>query len=716
MRYLLHRLPCLVLLAALFLLCPSLTVAQIDVSKLSRNLPNSSDNTYNNNYNDPDSSQNKEPEGIIYEVASESDSMLSAMVNNFMPAFRAVKVYEVQHPLISPHGVEFFNPVHGIDGFFYADRGALGQAHTDLAPFALETMRLLSFHEPSCPLAFTLQTDPFPVFRQRLHRFSMFQTHKPYTMLRYGSSLNKDYQIGVVHTQNIKPRWNFALRYDLTSRDGVYTNDGGTNHIVDLTTNYYSSDARYQLQAALSFNRMRQEENGGLLDDTTWMSGARRQGIPVNMYYAQNQWRDLVLDLHQSLNTVRQFQQVRPRIVSVVDSSGAYDSIAGYDTLLPRAPHSYNSGVFGFDLHLARHRRIFSDIQPDSWFYTFANLDTSVYYDSTTHYQLSADLYWTNDAYMNHRWHNPFVLLFGIRPELNNISYVAGKKSFFSVTPFAQASLDVGRFSLLARGEEVTGGERNGDYRLQANIELRLGRFSVMNLAALSQALSPDWLYYYNVGCYAWDNSDFRKVKRQQLAFAYSMNKPDSVGGHLRILQTRASASLVSDNIWLDASMQPSQGDASAMLLQTQALAQLRFGWFNIRTQQMLQYSSDDNVVRAPLFASKNSFYADFTLFRNTLRMQAGFDLRYHSPFKADAWNPILAAWYRQDDVKVGGYLVADFWLTLQIKRASIYLKASHFNAAIEDLAGLTPNYFSLPHYPMEDFGLYWGVIWKFFD
>ena len=60
--------------------------------------------------------------------------------------------------------------------------------------------------------------------------------------------------------------------------------------------------------------------------------------------------------------------------------------------------------------------------------------------------------------------------------------------------------------------------------------------------------------------------------------------------------------------------------------------------------------------------------------------------------------------------------MVADFWINLQIKRASIYIKASHFNAPIEELAGKTPNYFSLPHYPMEDFALYWGVIWKFFN
>ena len=66
--------------------------------------------------------------------------------------------------------------------------------------------------------------------------------------------------------------------------------------------------------------------------------------------------------------------------------------------------------------------------------------------------------------------------------------------------------------------------------------------------------------------------------------------------------------------------------------------------------------------------------------------------------------------------MEVGNYLVADFWVNLQVKRATMYIKASHFNAPLEELMQFSPNYFSLPHYPMEGFGLYWGVIWKFFN
>ena len=60
----------------------------------------------------------------------------------------------------------------------------------------------------------------------------------------------------------------------------------------------------------------------------------------------------------------------------------------------------------------------------------------------------------------------------------------------------------------------------------------------------------------------------------------------------------------------------------------------------------------------------------------------------------------------------MGGYLWGDLFINLQVKRASIYLKAGHINAIWET----HPTYFLLPHYPGRRFGLYWGITWNFFD
>ena len=117
-------------------------------------------------------------------------------------------------------------------------------------------------------------------------------------------------------------------------------------------------------------------------------------------------------------------------------------------------------------------------------------------------------------------------------------------------------------------------------------------------------------------------------------------------------------------------------------------------------------------MVRVPLWASKNSIYADFHLFRRALRTQVGVDVSYHTAYYADAYDPSLGLFYRQDEMKVGNYIYADVFINLQIKRASIYVKAGHLNSLLESEA----HYYALPHYPDNPFGLFYGMVWQFFD
>lgn len=654
---------------------------------------------------EPDTAQ-KQPEGIIYDTGEEADSVMPGYVFSFPVSWRDVKIRSIEHPSLDPTGVQMHNATYRMDGRYYTDLGALGTPQRSLFPYSITDLH----KAPPYIATWYLQPEMHPVYRVNIHEYKLFQTQKPYTLFRYGSSLNKDYQIGIVHTQNIIPRWNIAFLYDLVSRKGDYTNSDVTNHVVDFTTNYYSADARYQLQASFKYNRFREGENGGVVDDSACWDYTRRAGAPVHMNTAKNQWRDIEVHVHQTYNTVRQFYRLQPIVAASTDSADR-DSIIGYDTIYPHEPHLFNTGVFGLDLDYARHRRIFYDDQPYSWYYRDYTLDTTFYYDSTKHYKLAAELFWTNDAYMTHRWKNPILLTFGIRPEYNMYKFDGSQHWQADVTPFARATIHIGEMKLEAEAEETTGDYRNGDYRIAA--ALSLGK---LRLAAASEAVEPAMIFHHNEGVYNWDNSNLSKIKRQQIAADFRTSRPDSIAGCLRWFSLNASATLLSDNIWIDTSMTPVQGDATGLLLHGTLATHIRFGWFNIRLQESLQYSSNEDVERIPLFASKNSLYADFYIFHRALRVQTGFDLRYHTRYKADGWNPVLAMYYRQDDVKVGGYMVADFWLNLQIKRASIYIKASHFNAPLEEMTGKRPDYFSMPHYPMEDFNLYWGVIWKFFD
>jgi hypothetical protein len=164
--------------------------------------------------------------------------------------------------------------------------------------------------------------------------------------------------------------------------------------------------------------------------------------------------------------------------------------------------------------------------------------------------------------------------------------------------------------------------------------------------------------------------------------------------------------------VWLDTSSLPFQTDKSAWLAQTKLSTNLELGIFHWRTFNLLQFTSNSDVFRVPTFACKHSYFVDFKMFKNAMAVQTGIDLRYNTAFYADAYNPAMAAFYRQNEVEIGNYLWADIFVSLQIKHATIFLKLLHINALWEK----NPTYFMLSHYPGQDFTLQWGFVWKFFD
>ena len=85
--------------------------------------------------------------------------------------------------------------------------------------------------------------------------------------------------------------------------------------------------------------------------------------------------------------------------------------------------------------------------------------------------------------------------------------------------------------------------------------------------------------------------------------------------------------------------------------------------------------------------------------------------IRYYTAFAPDAYDPATGLFFQQD-TETGDYLWGDAFINLQVKRASIYVKAGHINALWES----TPRYFLMPHYPGNRFGLFWGMTWNFFD
>ena len=633
--------------------------------------------------------------GIVY-AKETPDSVLREKVFFYHYDPFRVKIDELHHPTLSPTGLQFNDPLDALNGNYYLSTGVIGHPHLELFPTFADG------------LSHCLNADEHTGYAKTPGSVRFYQTLTPYSALAYGSSLNKDYHLHVAHTQNIRPGWNASFDYDLLNPEGVFTASAARNHYLDATTNYYSADSRLQVLAGFIFQRYTLDENGGLSDDTYFTSGRQTNQAGLPMRYGNAGSVSLRHDFfgRASYNLVQQVEEYRQRDSLAfrydtirLDSLDrdtivvAVDTIGLTDTLPVGQPRMLNAGVAGAEW--AYHRSKRAAFMP-------AGADSTLWTD------LSAALFWTNDAYPDHRWRNPLKLTLGIKPRRLGMHLYADTLSGTSIfNPYGRAELALGRLTLAAEGEmdhtlsKMFATVDDADWLGKVSLGMALDsaeRHTVCLLLAASHT-NPEARMLQTA------RRTLEPQDAQRFEMQYRMESTQALDLTLR-------ATHLSHHLWYDTALAVHQGDQDLWLLQASLTARLQLGWLHLDMQHLLQHSTDDGQLSVPLFATKNSLYADMYLFHRALRLQIGVDLRFHTKFYAYAYHPGTGLFVEQDEQEVGGYLWGDVFINLQIKRAGIYLKAGHLNALWEN----QPTYMLLPHYPGQRFGLFWGVTWKFFD
>lgn len=690
---------------------PSFTLqAQNRISGAIRNIGNN-DRNFNRSQLSNNQSHNNRPnsdstftdtsatKGLEYHEEI-PDTVLRMKVFFFHHHPHSVKINEVWNPTLDPTGVHHNDAAEGWENNYYLGKGIIGHAHKEL------------YFTMADKLSYSLQEEEFSAYVKRPGNIRFYQVLTPYTMLSYNSSLKKDYLLHLLHTQNIIPGWNVAFDYRLINPEGVLAGSEAKNHYLDVTTNYFSVDSRLQAQAGFVWQSFATGENGGLQDDSYFTDNTMSNfaGLPVNLSGSGSNHLRHNLFGRASYNFERQVPRTRERdslsihydTVRADSVVRVVDTLVVVDTIQVGTPYMLNAGVLGVEAYYSRWAR---------------TAYLTGYADSARWSEMSATLFWTNDAYPDFRWKNPLKLTLGITPrriEAVVRTDTAARHDTLvataAVNPFAKMDLQLWRATLTARGEmDNTLGELSKKIKepdwlgeLLLAVPFDSAGASGLSLAGMLQQRRPDVRMLYL--------SDYTlapiRSERYMLRLFHSREK-----GVIRQAELTLSASHMDHTVQYDTSLSLLVSNREVWLSQATLSLHLALGWLHLETQQYLQHSTDPSQVSLPTWACKNSLYADLSLFSNALRMQIGVDVRYYSLFAPDGYDPATGVFYSQD-VKTGDYLWGDIFLNLQVKRASIYLKGGHLNALWES----QPRYFLLPHYPGQQFGLFWGLTWHFFD
>lgn len=223
---------------------------------------------------------------------------------------------------------------------------------------------------------------------------------------------------------------------------------------------------------------------------------------------------------------------------------------------------------------------------------------------------------------------------------------------------------------------------------------------------AVYKPTSMQQMYYGNH--FQWEN-DFDNIGVDQVrgVFKIDFNK----------IQLRPSLTInrVNNYVFFNEDSVAAQATGEAFMLIPGLKSSIRIGQkFQWDTEVIFTQISgaSGDVFRIPQLYANTKFYFDSPMFNENVYVQLGVDIRYHSDYFADAYNPATQQFYLQNSFNIYAYPVADIFLDFRINRTRVLLKYNHLNSGLMNQEG----YFVTPDYTGYKSFIDLGITWYLFD
>ena len=581
--------------------------------------------------------------------------------------------------------------------------GSLGQASQPLNYFERPDDFNFTFSQPYYVYNYTVENVPF------------YNVKKPFILMSYRESGQKRYReenFGITVAQNISPSTGVNVNYNARGTKGKYDWSRTKNHNTSVAVSH--TGKRYSVFAAYMNNHIEQRENGGVvglwaIKDTTFEMPS---GVPMKLAdaQAQNTYRNNAVFIKQAIGIP--LQRVTEYDFSLADLSTVY---VGHT-------FEYNEWSKIYTDKYARYTNLRGDrnengdyIPTQGEYYEHWFINPSQTRDSISERLISNRIFvqaqpWKRDGVLG-------TLDGGVGIDLHTYSqfsmedYLSGKYARDKRTSwFVYGSLD-GKFKKYlnwrADFKLYPSGYRGGDISIGAEAAFRAyirGHALILTGTFRQESRTPSyWTEHLFSNHYVWNNS-FNK--ENETRFEVSFEVPDFG------LELGAWQGVYTNRIYYDRNSLATQHGGSLSMTSIYARKDFNIKGVHLDHRVLVQFSSDEIVAPVPLVSAYLSYYYEFWVKRDVLRLQIGLDGRYNTSYYAPGYNPALSAFYNQRDYSIGNYPYLDVFITAKWKRMRIFLKYQHLN---EGLFG-NNEYFSVAGYPLNQGMFKFGISWGFYD
>lgn len=523
-----------------------------------------------------------------------------------------------------------------------------------------------------------------------------YNVKKPFTHLSYfwaGQKKRQEERLELTHAQSISPSSGFNVNYKSRGTRGIYTWQKARDK--NLSMAFSHTGKKYSAHGGYIYNSVDVQENGGVQNDRdiTDTVFEMSENIPIRLSDARNKLKNNIFYAVQSYGIP--LRKLTEEDFSIAGRSSIF---VGHSIVYSRFYKKYTDTKEGsgdyyenWYINSAASRdsifesllsnKIFVQMQPWDRDAVVGTIDAGVGLDNHHYYQFNMDQYLTGNTEGVNR--NSFYVY----------GSIAGK-----LKKYLDWGADLTYHPLGCQSQDLSlGGELSVSAFIKDHPITLSGRFRY-------ERRSPDyWAENYYSNHYIWSNSF---AKENETRFDVTLQIP-YIGLSAGLWQ-----SVIGNKIYYDANSMPAQADGSVSVTGLYAQKDFRAGGFHFNNRVLLQWSTSQEVIPVPLASAYLSYFFEFNVVKNVLRMQIGLDGRYNTKYYAFGYNPALAKFYNQREKELGNYPMVDAFANAKWKRMRIFLKFQHVN---EDLIG-GRNYFQVLHYPLNQRIFKIGFSWGFYD
>ncbi|MDR0605084.1 MAG: putative porin [Bacteroidales bacterium] len=556
----------------------------------------------------------------------------------------------------------------------YANLGIFGQANYTMN-FAFDRKH-----------GFIYKTLPYNTYFRSIENWRLYIPEEVYTNLQYNFISGKENHFSVAYAQRIAENFHLGLGLESVIAEGRYVMQKIRNVNFGLSLRYHLPSNRYGFSACYFLNLVKNQENGGIVADSLF-EGGKLSPNEIGVRFSSD---NAHANSHIFENTF--FFRHYLSLSGKKKDTGRIENKGGY------LVHDFEWGST---------KNLFEAQYLDTNYFSLFNFSKDTTADLVKHYQIRNSILWSSympeDTLPDKK--NFIRFAAGIMYTFINVKDTFSRYRDHQLTPLGNLHVKLfNRLHLKAIMLMTLNGYNAGDITIDGQVAmdfLREGKPKhQLQFQMAFYNYSPDYFFtHLTANNYAWKN-ELRKQQTLTTGIVWQ-HKQYTAGIHYYTLHHYTL---------LDENSLPTQIEQFTNVYQFAAYIPFHIKEFGFNSNIYLQYADNDKI-RIPLMATRQTVYYGFPLFKRALFLQFGLDFFYNTLYYANEYNPVLQQFYLQNDKKIGNYGYLDAFLRAKINRFQLQFKLTHFLAGV-----FGKKYYLIPHYPARDMGFALGILWRFYD